>query len=107
MGDDLRLSHQSLTVLAIYLQNLNEEFSGIDLIKLTGLSAGTLYPILLRFEEKGLLKSHWEEGDPKKLKRPRKRFYKITASGEGIARRALTQLQTAFLLTPSMAGVDR
>ena len=65
------------------MENLNgDPLSGADIRRRTKLFSGTLYPILLRFEDAGLLSSKWEGGDPRRLGRPRKRLYRVT--GEGI-----------------------
>lgn len=58
----------------------------------TGLPSGNLYPLLRSFEGTGLLSSRWEEGDPVKLGRPLRRFYKITKRGRLAARKALSEL---------------
>lgn len=55
---------------------------GYDLMQLTGLASGTLYPILMRFEKAGWLASSWEKADPKEEGRPRRRFYRITGAGQ-------------------------
>ena len=57
------------------------ELSGAEIAKHAKLASGTLYPILMRLEEAGWLKSRWEAGDPTLLGRPRRRLYRITAKG--------------------------
>jgi PadR family transcriptional regulator, regulatory protein PadR len=42
---------------------------------------GTAYPILLRLENEGWVTSRWEDIDPHVEKRPRRRYYRLTASG--------------------------
>ncbi|ARO89100.1 transcriptional regulator [Nitrosospira lacus] len=59
-----------------------DHLSGADIRMVTGLSSGTLYPILMRFEDAGWLTSRWEDVEPSNVGRPRKRFYKITARGQ-------------------------
>ena len=54
------------------------------------ISPGTLYPILLRLESAGWFVSRWENIDPSAVGRPRKRFYRLTASG-------LAQASAAFV----------
>jgi PadR family transcriptional regulator PadR len=49
--------------------------SGAEISKALRISSGTLYPVLMRLEGAGLLKSHWAYGDP--AVRPRKRIYKV------------------------------
>lgn len=58
---------------------------GIDIRNRTGVPSGTLYPILYRLEERGGVKSTWEVGDPVKLGRPLRRFYRLTKAGKALA----------------------
>jgi PadR family transcriptional regulator PadR len=81
MGKRLRLSSQTITVLGAMMASPASELSGAEIAKHAKLASGTLYPILLRLEETGWLKSRWEAGDPTLLGRPRRRFYRITAEG--------------------------
>jgi DNA-binding PadR family transcriptional regulator len=90
--DSPRLSFQGLLVLRAFMENPRKEFCGADLMKMTQLSSGTLYPILLRFERYGFLDSQWEEEQPSDLQRPRRRQYRITRSGTQLAAAALRQL---------------
>ena len=83
-----RLTIQTLKVLAAFSSATEDGLSGAEIAKLTGLLSGTLYPILLRLEQAGWLKSQWEQGDPQVLGRPRRRLYRMTGLGE----RALERL---------------
>ena len=78
---DPRLSYQSIKVLNTFLSAPSQELAGADLISCAEIPSGTLYPILLRFEEAGWLSSRWEKGDPKLKGRPLRKLYRITASG--------------------------
>ena len=102
MPPTLRLSHQGLRVLRAFLDAFREdvraEMAGAQLMRLAGVSSGTLYPILLRFEKAGLLESRWEEEPPESLGRPRRRFYRMTQAGAQVAHEALGEL------SPSMTG---
>jgi PadR family transcriptional regulator PadR len=73
------------------------EFSGAEIARSTKLASGTLYPILLRLEEAGWAKSHWEPGNPRELGRPRRRFYKVTGIGACRARSALKEMKVLAL----------
>ena len=64
-----------------------DELSGAEIGRFAKLASGTLYPILLRLEEAGWLASRWEVEDPRELRRPRRRFYRVTGVG---ARKAST-----------------
>ena len=93
----LRLTHQSLKILKAFLEGFGEQLSGAEIMRLTGLSSGTTYPILLRFESAGLLESRWEEADPSSLGRPRQRLYSVTALGGQLGRDALRQVSLIAL----------
>lgn len=89
---EVRLTQQSLRVLKLFSDNVGGWLAGSDVMKAARLSSGTLYPILLRFEQAGLLESQWEEGEPRDLGRPRRRLYTITSRGAAVARSALSEL---------------
>jgi DNA-binding PadR family transcriptional regulator len=52
---------------------------GYDIAQETGLAPGTLYPILGRLTDRGLLESQWEEDPP--IGRPRRHLYRLSAEG--------------------------
>jgi len=59
---------------------------GYDLMKETGLSSSTLYPLLMRMAEKGLIESEWRE--PARRGRPARHVYRLTAAGIALAQAA-------------------
>jgi len=91
-----RLSAQTLKVLGAILSAPRDELSGAEIGRATNLASGTLYPILLRLEKVGWLESRWEAEDPRKLGRPRRRFYRATGLGIRSARAAFVELEPAF-----------
>jgi DNA-binding PadR family transcriptional regulator len=58
---------------------------GYDLMKETGLLSGTLYPLLMRMTEQGLVESEWRE--PALPGRPARHAYRLTLDGLALARR--------------------
>ena len=55
---------------------------GFDIMAITGLTSGTVYPALDRLEQLGLLHSHWEdEADAHAEGRPARRYFRLTAAG--------------------------
>ena len=82
----------TLKVLALFLANSTNEIAGSEIAKSTKLASGTLYPILLRFEEAGWLTSKWETEDPRELGRPRRRLYRLTGEGARNARNAFKEI---------------
>jgi PadR family transcriptional regulator, regulatory protein PadR len=93
MSQPLRMSRQRLRVLAKLSDPPGVEMSGADIMRVTSLASGTLYPILYALEDGLLVESRWEEGDPRTLGRPRRRFYKLTSIGERTARAEAEELE--------------
>ena len=92
MGNEINMTTQTLKVLKPFLEKPTEQIAGITVIRQSGLSSGTAYPIMLRLERQGLLTSKWEDGDPSKLGRPRRRYYTITPRGVTVARQTFSDL---------------
>ncbi len=59
---------------------------GYDLMKAARLASGTLYPMLARLQEEGLVESEWEEQRPEAGGRPPRKYYRLTAEGASVAR---------------------
>jgi len=100
----IRRSPQLLSVLAEFLQSEGEWRYGYDISRNTGLKSGTLYPILMRLAEHGMLETSWEaqvEG------RPPRHLYKITSDGLRYAREQLSGAATkpAVRRQPAFGGV--
>lgn len=77
-------SRQTRTLLAAFLDRSGIWRHGYDLSKETGLRSGTLYPLLMRLREQGLLESRWQEAERPGL--PPRHVYRLTASGLALAR---------------------
>jgi PadR family transcriptional regulator, regulatory protein PadR len=60
---------------------------GYALAKQTGLKSGTLYPILIRLADRGLVEACWQ--DEPTPGRPRRHLYRLTAAGLASATGAL------------------
>ena len=56
---------------------------GYDLMKETGLLSGTLYPLLMRMTDQGLVEAEWRE--PSQPGRPARHAYRLTAAGFALA----------------------
>jgi PadR family transcriptional regulator, regulatory protein PadR len=94
---DVRVSLQTLRVLEAFLENPTDELAGADVQKRSGLASGTLYPILLRLESAGWFVSRWENIDPARAGRPRRRFYRLTSSGLARASEIFASLHRGVL----------
>ena len=80
---------------------------GFDIVDITGMPGGTVYPALRRLEEAGYLTSIWEkERVAQSELRPRRKYYELTRSGrEALADatkryRALEQTQLTKMRAP-------
>jgi len=74
-----KLSAQTLLVLKSLSNRPADWLYGLELAQLTGLKSGSLYPILIRSADRGLLESRWL--DPSEPGRPPRHAYRITAAG--------------------------
>jgi len=72
-----------------------KERTGAELVKATRLASGTVYQIILRLENSSALESRWEPGDPSKLGRPRRRFYRLTRYARAMAQQAIQEISPA------------
>lgn len=57
---------------------------GYELSKVTGLTSGTLYPLLMRLSDRGFLDSRWQE--PERTGRPSRHGYRLSSRGVELAR---------------------
>jgi PadR family transcriptional regulator PadR len=78
-----RLSPQTVAVLTALADRPHEWRYGYELGKEVGLEAGTLYPILIRLANRGLLEAGWESEPP--AGRPPRHLYRVTGEGERVA----------------------
>jgi len=61
---------------------------GYDLMKETGLMSGTLYPLLMRMADQGLIEAEWRE--PAQTGRPARHVYRLTMAGVAFAQGAFS-----------------
>jgi PadR family transcriptional regulator, regulatory protein PadR len=80
-------SAQTLSVLAALCAQPTEWCHGYALARQTGLKSGTLYPILIRLADRGLVEACWQ--DEPQPGRPRRHLYRLTAEGLAAAEDAL------------------
>ena len=80
-------SAQTLSVLSALCSQPSQWKHGYALAKQTGLKSGTLYPILIRLADRGLVEACWQ--DEPHPGRPRRHLYRLTADGLAAAAAAL------------------
>ncbi|MDC2960452.1 PadR family transcriptional regulator [Streptomyces gilvifuscus] len=88
-------------VLRAFLKDPAAPRYGYDLMKATGLQSGTLYPLLARLKDDGLVDSRWEPPG-ETSQRPRV-YYQLTPEGVSRARLELAELSLNRRNTPARA----
>ena len=71
-------SAQTVAVLEALAADPTSWRHGYDLCVQLGLKSGSLYPILIRLADRGLLESSWEASVPG---RPPRHLYRLTSAG--------------------------
>ena len=101
VGTPPEFSPQTLSVLAALCEQPSGWQHGYALAKQTGLKSGTLYPILIRLADRGLVEACWQ--DEPQPGRPRRHLYRLTADGLASA---TTALATAELAEAELAAAE-
>lgn len=83
----MNFSAQTLAVLAALTGQPSSWRHGYDLARETGLKSGTLYPILIRLADRGVVEATWEAEQP--AGRPRRHLYRLTSDGLATATAAV------------------
>ena len=97
-------SKQTLAVLAALCAQPSAWQHGYAIARDTGLKSGTLYPILVRLADRGLMEACWEDEQP--TGRPRRHLYRLTPTGLASATAALAdvtptvRVQAPAILSP-------
>ncbi len=83
-----QLTRQTMVVLSLLIES-GDPLAGSAIAAASELASGTLYPILIRLEKAGWIKSEWEDGEPGT--KPRRRLYCMTGLGIRKARQEATE----------------
>src|SRR5512138_1151854 len=79
---------------------------GFDIVDVTGMPGGTVYPALRRLEDAGYLTSKWEKERVAHAEaRPRRRYYEITRAGRDVLAEAIKRYR--LLETSMMPRADQ
>lgn len=82
-------SAATLILLEVLASQPDADRYGYELIKSTGLASGTLYPILMRLHDRGLLTAKWRPSP--EPGRPPRHAYRLTKAGAEYAASALSK----------------
>jgi len=98
-------SHQTKLILQVLLDSPADEAYGLEIVRASGVPAGTSYAILRRLEDEGLLDARWEEIEPADEGRPPRRYYRLNGEGRRVAHRETADDQQALrLLAPGWSA---
>ena len=76
-------SAQTAAVLRAFAAEPTSWRYGYDLVRETGLQAGSLYPILMRLADREQLEARWEASQQSGV--PARHLYRLTAAGLALA----------------------
>ena len=81
---------------------------GFDIIDVTGMPGGTIYPALRRLEDAGHLASTWEEPAVSRVEpRPPRKYYELTRSGHDMLAEAVKRYRLLEQTPPVKARKPR
>jgi len=93
------LSYTGLFVLQALAQGYR---FGFDIMDVTRLPSGTVYPALRRLETLRLVRSDWETGqEARENARPRRRYYELTKAGRAQLVEAESRYRAVTKLFPN------
>ena len=87
----MRMTRPLERLLSTLLADPAGRWHGYELMKAAKLASGTLYPMLARLQEQGLVTSEWEPA-PAVAGRPPRKYYRLTGEGARVARRQLARV---------------
>lgn len=93
---DLDITPKMAKVLKVFLEDPSQARYGSELMRRTGLTSGTIYLMLARMEEAGLLASAKEDIDPRSEGRPARRYYTISGAAVAAVRVQLASLSEQY-----------
>ncbi len=86
----VRLTHTTALILQALASGSRH---GFQIMEVTGLPSGTVYPVLRRLERASAVASEWEdESVAREAGRRRRRVYSLNASGQALAEEARRRL---------------
>jgi PadR family transcriptional regulator, regulatory protein PadR len=91
-------SHQAKLILQVLLDAPADEAYGLEVVRASGVPAGTAYAILRRLEDEGLLDGRWEQITPQDEGRPPRRYYQLNGEGRRVAHRETAANRQALRL---------
>src|SRR6478752_6047839 len=105
METAVRISHTS----GLILQTIRSGYIyGFDIMEITGLPSGTIYPALRRLEKESLVRGDWEDSKVAfRQDRPPRRYYKLTRQGKEALAGAMGRYPLLARLAPQEKAARR
>jgi PadR family transcriptional regulator PadR len=105
MPGSMRMTPATRTVVEALAEDLMGWHHGYDLMTRTGLKSGSLYPILIRLDERGFLEASWEKDGPPG--RPPRHLYRLTSAGRDLVNHVKAQAKRQAAQKPYRLGEAR
>ncbi|MBI4751900.1 MAG: PadR family transcriptional regulator [Acidobacteria bacterium] len=105
MPAKVNLTYPSALILQVIVNGYQY---GFDIMDVTGLPSGTVYPALRRLEQSGLIASQWEAAEiaQQELRPPRK-YYGVTPTGEQSLAEAVKRFRLLETMIPNLPRKER
>ena len=105
MESPVKISHTS----ALILHTIHSGYVyGFDIMDITGLPSGTIYPALRRLEKDSLVRGDWENSRiAVREERPPRRYYKLTRQGKDVLANAVERYPLLARLAPEEKAARR
>jgi DNA-binding PadR family transcriptional regulator len=100
-----RPSVQTMAVLLALAEHPDRWRYGYDLCTQLGIQAGSMYPILIRLADRGLLETSWES--ERVPGRPARHLYRLTGAGRAYAAAAVGGASAASAAAPAASLAPR
>jgi PadR family transcriptional regulator, regulatory protein PadR len=97
-----RPSAQTTAVVLAFSEQPATWRYGYDLCQQLGLKAGSVYPILMRLADRGLLETAWEHEAP--AGRPPRHLYRLTGPGRVLAATLAAEATSRTVGRPRLEG---
>jgi PadR family transcriptional regulator PadR len=93
---------------AAVLQALGSGYRyGFDIINVTGLASGSVYPILRRLERAGYVTAAWEDQTAAhRRQRPQRKYYELTGAGDVVRSEATRRFPGLERTVPAAPAED-
>lgn len=93
MGDPVSPRRPGSTTLTLLAAIRDGDAYGLDLVERTGLSSGTVYPVLGRLRRRGWIDGVWEDqAVADRDGRPRRKYYRLTTAGAAVLDEELARI---------------